>query len=244
MDLANDFFCIFLPYLDLANDFLYIFYHIWIIAPKYDGEHHVVPSTWSYIDDVVPTLWLGNNLFGDPMKSITIDADFSIGPPKYSSQTSYDRSSFVPFRQRPAVDSLIRELSTRDKKRNNVRIAVETAQTLKPRLQQRVSSPGQFDTTHFGRGSVLFEEDNTSRETSDTGSPTVARHVITCSMSSDEGSSDEEVSDLARKINRAGTVAKFLKNKDKSRDKLGSSCSTDEIAAFSPGDEEGTHFCG
>ena len=224
----------------MVSDFFYIIYHIWIIAPKYDGEHHVVPSTWSYIDDVVPTLWLGNNLVGDPMKSITVDADFSTGPPKYNSQTSYDRSSFVPYKQRPAVDSLIRELSIRDKKRNNLKKAVETAPKPKSCLKQRVSSPGQFDTTHFGQGSALVEEDDTSQGTSDAGSPTVSRHIITCSMSSDEGSSDEEVSDLARKVNRAGTVVKFLKNKNKSRDKLGSNCSTDETTALSPGDEEGT----
>ena len=172
------------------------------------------------------------------MKNITVDADFSAGPPKYNSQISFDRSSFVPFKQRPAVDSLIRELSIRDKKKNNKRKEVEITTSNFP---QKVSTAGQFDTTHFGQGSALVEEEEMNQETPDTGSPKVARHLITCSMSSDEESSDEEVTELARKINRAGTVARFLKNQENNRNKGAGNFAAKEITVQSPEDEEGMY---
>ena len=172
----------------------------------------------------------------NPMKTISVSANFSTGPPKYTSQTSYDRSSFVPFRQRPAVDSLIRELSIRDKKRKKVNTSLNGSGAESP---QKASSAGQFDTTHFGHGSALVEEEDPDQNTSEKCSPQVTRHIITCSMSSDEESSDEELNELARKINRSGTVARFLKNKDNNRGKVAANGKIDKAAVVRLDDEEG-----
>lgn len=196
-----------------------------------------MPSKWSYIDDVVPTLWIGGTSHAekDPLKYISVNADFSTGPPKYDSQSLYDRSSFVPLRPRPAVDSLIRELSIRDKKRRNFKKSISLTDVKGLSAKQIITSPGQFDTTHFGRGSALIEEDDQSR---DSGSEKVVRHVITCSMSSDEESSDEEMNELARRINRSGTVAQYLRNKANKQEKA----KTNEIKAVLNADDEDGMF--
>ncbi|XP_065058332.1 uncharacterized protein LOC135686094 isoform X2 [Rhopilema esculentum] len=182
-------------------------------APNYLGEHAVVPSTWSYLEDVIPTLWLNNSSVDQSSpRSISTKVDLASGPPQYNAGKSYDRSSFAPFRPKPAVDSFIRELSIRNKKKKPV------DQRNMKEEQSPIKTVGHFDTTLFGKDSSPQSRLSDTSETLEEASPQLTRHIITCSMSSDEESSDdEELSDLAKKINRSGTVAKFLKNKEKNK---------------------------
>lgn len=149
------------------------------------------------------------------MKAITIAANFDHGAPKYDSQTSFDRSSFIPFHQRPAVDSLIREWSMREKKRNTLTQLIDSLDAGKVVLSlNRGSNAGQFDTSNFRHGSALIEEDeeDSGKDLSHEVNPKVVPHVIACSMSSDEESSVEEFNEFATETNRPSTIAQVLKN--------------------------------
>lgn len=187
------------------------------LAPGYQSEHSVVPSTWSYIDDVVPTLWLGNNTgvdYDDP-RSITMKVDFASGPPAYNAHKGYERASFLPLHQGPAVDSFIRELSIRDKKKRSPKVLNKHRD--ERIAQQKITHAGQFDTIKFGVDDNLDEDQIDGSDGSD-DSPSNSRmkqHIITCSMSSDDETSDEEMTDLARKINRSATVGRLQRNKEK-----------------------------
>eukprot|EP00794_Sanderia_malayensis_P007428 gene7428-8250_t len=193
-------------------------------APPYTGKHDVVPSAWSYVDEVVSTMWLGSDSGAqeriDDPRSITQSIDFSIDPPKYGSSKICDRSSVVMHQQRAAVDSFIRELSIRNK---NKKIATKGSEITSPprneeREKKKVSQVGQFDTISFGMDKELEEDEEDEdgvgtmkREQVDNNGNGMRRHVISCSLSSDEDESDVEMSELAKKVSHSGTLSKYLK---------------------------------
>ena len=141
--------------------------------------------------------------------------DFASGLPAYNAHKGYERSSFLPLHQRPAVDSFIRELSIRDKKKRSPNLLKKHRD--ERMAQRKITHAGQFDTIKFGVDENLDEDQIDGSDGSD-DSPSNSRmkqHVITCSMSSDDETSDEELTNLARKINRSATIGKLQRNKEK-----------------------------
>ena len=170
------------------------------------------------------TLWLGNSVVGekDDPRCITLPVNLSSGPPVYGASKICDRASFVPQQQRPAVDSFIRELSIRDKPKKHLKNLDKLSKN-----NISVKKVGHFDTTKFGMQIAEEGSDQSQSNGKQTNSilkvkepisSDLRRRFISNSMSSDEDSSDEELSELAKKINRSGTVAKFVKRSGQRND--------------------------
>ena len=92
---------------------------LFISAPPFLGEHRVVPSSWSYVEDAISTLWVdgGSDESGiedDPL-NITLPIDFRHVPPSYGAKRKFERPSFRAERPRPALNTIIKQISSKER---------------------------------------------------------------------------------------------------------------------------------